>query len=187
MNPDQIKEIQARLQQKGLYAGEIDGKMGPATQRAIVLEQQMTPQKSEAEIQLERDRLAAEQADKEAARQQTREESSNPLMNTTVPAIVGGVAGAGIGEIENRILHNFNKGNADAIKGIAKELGPVENLTNSQMNRSRAAGAAAAAEKYMPSSPMRQTGAVLGRGLSYGIPAGIFYNEYTKYEDRATD
>jgi hypothetical protein len=152
MNPDEVIEIQRRLQAKGLYTGKIDGEIGPATQRAIVLEQQMTPKKTDAEIELERDKLRATQAEKDAALQQQREENASPLWNTTIPAGIGALGGAGIGELENQILHRFNKGNAEAIKGIAKELGPVENLTNSQLNRSRAAGAATAAEKYMPSS-----------------------------------
>lgn len=118
---------------------------------------------------------------------QEREAASDPLWNTYIPSGVGAVGGAGIGEIVNRLLKEFNSGNAEAIKGIARELGPVEKLTTSQLSRARAAGAASAAEKYAPSSPLRQGAAVAGRGLSYGIPAGIFYNEYSKYEDRAKD
>lgn len=129
---------------------------------------------------------AARDEGNEATRRE-REGNANPLLNTTLPALAGGAGGAAIGEIENRILHSFNKGNAEAVKGIARELGPVENLTNSQINRSRAAGAAAAAEKYAPSGALRQAGAVAGRGLSYGIPAGVFYNEYSKYHGRAED
>jgi hypothetical protein len=118
---------------------------------------------------------------------QEREANASPLWNTFLPAGAGAVGGAAIGEAENRILHQFNKGNAEAVKEIARELGPTDRLTNSVMNRSRAAGAAAAAEKYAPSSLMRQGGAVAGRALSYGIPAGIFANEYSKYAERAAD
>jgi hypothetical protein len=122
----------------------------------------------------------------EATRKE-REASADPMWNTYIPSGVGALAGAGIGEIENRLLHEFNRGNAEAIKGISKELGPVKNLTTSQLSRARAAGAATAAEKYAPSSSIRQGAAVAGRGLSYGVPAGIFYNEYTKYADRANN
>lgn len=123
---------------------------------------------------------------KEQTRQK-REEAADPLWNTFIPSGLGAAGGAAIGEIGNKILHGFNKGNAEAVKEIAKELGPVEKLTNSQLNRSRMAGAAAAAEKYMPSSPMRQAGDMLGRGLTYGVPAGLFYNEYSQYAKRAED
>lgn len=118
---------------------------------------------------------------------QTREEAASPLWNIFAPSLAGAAGGAGIGEIGNRVLHGFNKGNADAVKEIAKELGPVEKLTNSQLNRSRMAGAAAAAEKYMPSSALRQASNVAARGVTYGAPAGLFYNEYGKYADRAAD
>jgi len=122
----------------------------------------------------------------EATRRE-RETNANPLLNTIVPAGIGAAGGAAIGEIGNRILHEFSKGNAEAIKGIAKELGPVENLTNSQINRSRAKGAGVAADKYAPSSVSGKFAGGLGRALSYGIPAGVFYNEYTKYNQRAED
>lgn len=121
------------------------------------------------------------------ARRQERERNANPLLNTTLPAILGAGAGAGIGEIENRILHGFNKGSAKALIEASDELGPVEKLTNSQINRARATGMAQAAEKFAPSNPLRQGGAVAGRLLSYGIPSAAFYNEYTKYHDRAED
>ncbi len=118
---------------------------------------------------------------------QGREAAADPLWNTFIPSGAGAAGGAAIGEVGNRILHGFNKGNAEAVKEIANELGPVKDLTNSQINRSRMAGAASAAEKYMPSSPLRQAGNVVGRGLTYGVPAGLFYNEYSKYADRAAD
>lgn len=187
MNPEQIKEIQARLQQKGLYTGEIDGKMGPATQRAIVLEQQMTPQKSEAEIQLERDRLAAEQADKEAARQQTREEGADPLWDSFAPFGAGAVVGGGYGELTNRGLNKFERGNVDALKEIGDEIGPTRDLTSSQANRAKAFGAAQAAERFAPTNRLMQAGNVMGRAAAYGIPAGLAFNEYQNYQNRAND
>lgn len=121
------------------------------------------------------------------ATQAEREANANPLLNTIVPAGIGAAGGAAIGEVGNRILHNVNSGNARAIVEIGNELGPSENWTNSQINRSRMAGAAAAAEKYAPSTTMGRLGGVAGRLATYGVPAGVFLNEYGKYEERATD
>lgn len=186
MNPEQIKEIQLRLQSKGLYQGDIDGKMGPGTARAMALERQMAPQKSDAEIQLERERLAAEQAAQERKAQQQREESSDPLMEQFAPFGAGLVAGAGYGELANRGLNAYERGNVQALKEISDELGPTRDLTSSQLNRSRAAGAARAAERFAPTGVNRLLN-VTGRGLSYGIPAGAIYNEYQNYQSRADE
>lgn len=134
-----------------------------------------------------KDEDAEKQRTETESRRKEREQNANPMMNTFLPAAAGAAGGAAIGEVENRILHGFNKGNARAIVEIGNELGPTDKMTNSMINRSRAVGAATAAEKFAPSGPIRQGAAVLGRGLSYGVPAGIFYNEYQKYEDRAND
>lgn len=187
MNPEQIKEIQARLQQKGLYTGKIDGKMGPATQRAIVLEQQMTPQKSDAEIQLERERLAAGQADKDAVRQEKREEAADPVWDTFAPFGAGAVVGGAYGELANRGLDKFERGNVQALKEIGDEIGPTRDLTSSQANRAKAFGAAQAAERFAPTNRLMQAGNVMGRAASYGIPAGLVFNEYQNYQGRADD
>jgi peptidoglycan hydrolase-like protein with peptidoglycan-binding domain len=34
-SPDQIKEAQQQLKQKGFYQGQVDGKMGPETEAAL--------------------------------------------------------------------------------------------------------------------------------------------------------
>lgn len=187
MNPEQVKEIQTRLQAKGLYAGEVDGKLGPATQHAIVLEQQMEPQKSDAEIQLERERLAAEQADKGVARQEKRESASDPLWDTYIPFGSGVAGGYGIGELANRALFKGDEGKAAALKEIGEELGPTSKLTDSKINRARAYGASEAAKRVAPSSGMSRLASVLGRGATYGIPAGIIYNEYNRYKNAGED
>jgi peptidoglycan hydrolase-like protein with peptidoglycan-binding domain len=187
MNPEQIKEIQARLQAKGLYTGKIDGKMGPATERAIVLEQQMTPQKSDAEIQLERERLQAEQSDKGVARQEKREEAADPVWDTFAPFGAGAVVGGVYGELANRGLDRFERGNVEALKEIGDEIGPTRDLTSSQANRAKAFGAAQAAERFAPTNRLMKAGNVMGRAASYGIPAALVFNEYQNYQDRAND
>jgi len=198
MNPEQIKELQARLQAKGLYTGTIDGKMGPATQRAMVLEQQMEPQKTDAEIQLERERLAAEQAEREAARQererteqqqqqQEREQGVDPVWDTFAPFGAGAVVGGAYGELANRGLDRFERGNVEALKEIGDEIGPTRDLTSSQANRAKAFGAAKAAERFAPTNRLMQAGNVMGRAASYGIPAGLVFNEYQNYQGRAND
>lgn len=187
MNPEQVKEIQRRLQAKQLYAGDIDGKIGPATQRALVLEQQMEPQKSDAEIQLERERLQATQSDKEATRQEQRESSSDPLLDTYVPFGGGAVAGYTIGELANRALFKGDEGKAAALKEIGEELGPTSKLTDSKINRARAYGASEAAKRVAPSSGMSRLASVLGRVTTYGVPAGIIYNEYNRYKQAGED
>lgn len=134
-----------------------------------------------------RDETAQSNRTGDEARRQEREENADPLWNTFIPAGAGAVGGAGIGEVENRILHSFSKGSANALIEASDELGPVEKLTNSQLSRARASGMAQAAEKYTPSSVARQGAALTGRLAGYGIPAGVFYNEHAKYENRAND
>lgn len=134
-----------------------------------------------------KDEGAAATAASSETRRLEREAGSNPLLTTAAPFGAGAAVGAGVGEIENRILHKFGEGNAKAIVEIGNEIGPTNKLTNSKVNLSRATGAAQAAEKYAPSSPLRQGAAVAGRGLSYAVPAGLFYNEYQKYQHRADD
>src|SRR5690606_10616310 len=187
MNPEQIKEIQARLQAKGLYTGAVDGKMGPATQRAMVLEQQMTPKKSDAEINLELVKLNKTTSDEEAERQAQREQAADPLWDSFVPFGAGAVVGGIYGELANQGLDKFERGNVDALKEIGDEIGPTRDLTSSQANRAKAFGAAQAAERFAPTNRLMQAGNVTGRALSYGIPAGLVFNEYMNYQGRADD
>lgn len=49
--PDQIKQLQAKLQQQGLYRGVIDGRMGPETQRAAQEAEKLRVQQEQAAAQ----------------------------------------------------------------------------------------------------------------------------------------
>jgi hypothetical protein len=91
------------------------------------------------------------------------------------------------GELANRGLDKFERGNVEALKEIGDELGPTNRLTSSQINRSRAVGAAAAAERFAPANPLLKGLNAVGRSASYGVPAGVFYNEYSNYAQRAND
>jgi hypothetical protein len=183
----QIEAIQRKLQASGFYQGEIDGVDGPATQRAIALGQQMEPKKSDAEIQLEREQLAAGQSDKEAVRQQKREETADPLWDTFVPFGIGAGVGYGSGELANRALFGSDASKAAALKEIGNELGPTSKLTDSKVNRSRAYGASEAAKRIVPTSTGAKIGNMLGRATTYGVPAGILYNEWSRYEKAGED
>jgi hypothetical protein len=121
------------------------------------------------------------------ARRAEKEENTNPLTQKALPFAGGAVAGGIYGELANRRLDRFEKGNAKALNEIAREIGPTSKLTNSQMNRSRAVGAAKAAEKFMPATGLGKAAAVTGRALSYGIPAAAIFNEYERYVDQAND
>lgn len=199
MRPEEIKALQQRLIARGLLPkGSDDGILGPATQRAMVLEQQMEPQQSDAEIQLERDRIAAEQAERDAARQerernqqqqqqQQREQAVDPVWDTFAPFGAGAVVGGAYGELANRGLDRFERGNVAALKEIGDEIGPTRDLTSSQANRAKAFGAAQAAERFAPTNRLMQAGNVMGRAASYGIPAGLVFNEYQNYQGRAND
>lgn len=122
----------------------------------------------------------------EATRRE-REANASPLWNTYIPSAAGVAGGAALGEVGNAMLRSFNKGNAQAIIEIGDELGPVSKMTNSQMNRSIASGAAKAAERYAPSSAVGKMAGTAGRLGGYAAPAGVVYNEYLKYQQRADD
>lgn len=197
----QRKELQKTWQQQGIYAGPIDGKSGNGVRTALTAmkaqqsgqaQTQLKGQELELERirleQAERKRLAEEEAARKAAEQSAaREQAADPLMDTFVPFAGGAGVGALYGELANRGLNKYEAGNAKALNEIAREIGPTKNLTGSQLNRSRAVGAAQAAERFAPSGPLSKALSSVGRASSYGIPAGVVYNEYTNYQGRAND
>lgn len=122
----------------------------------------------------------------EASRRE-REANADPLWNTYIPSAAGAAGGAALGEVGNAMLRKFNKGNAQAVIEIGDELGPVSKMTNSQMNRSIASGAAKTAERYAPSTATGKIASAMGRIGGYAVPAGVVYNEYSKYQQRADD
>lgn len=191
---DQRKAFQRQLQAEGYYAGKIDGKSGEGTRQALKAQTASKAAQSNNQLrsqELDLKKLELEQAGKaregEAAERQRREQSADPLTDTFLPFAAGAGVGGVYGELTNRGLDRYERGNTRALREIADELGPTKKLTSSQINRSRAAGASAAAERFAPSSPGRQSAAMLGRGLSYGIPAAMILNEYGNYQGRADD
>lgn len=204
---DQRQALQRQLQAQGLYSGPIDGISGNKMRAALnafkAIQQNSAnsaQQTRQLEIEAERERLRIQAAQRDAERKaeedrinrereekEKREAASDPLMETFVPFAAGAGVGGAYGELTNRGLNAFEAGNTRALNEIAREIGPTNKLTGSQLNRSRAVGAAQAAEKFMPSSPIRQGLATAGRAASYGIPAAVVYNEYSNYQERAAD
>lgn len=137
------------------------------------------------EAQTEERTAAKETGD--AAERKKREDSSSPLTQKFAPFVAGAGVGGVYGELANRTLDKFERGNAQALKEIGEELGPTSEMTNSQMNRSRAMGAAAAAEKFAPAGKLAKALTGTGRALSYGIPAAAILNEYERYRTQADD
>jgi len=72
MNPEQIKQLQQRLQAEGLYAGDIDGVMGPATQKAAEQFRQIEQQRQRAERQGQELQAQQAQAESEARSAEAR-------------------------------------------------------------------------------------------------------------------
>lgn len=134
-----------------------------------------------------KDETAQSNREGDEARRQERESKANPWTDTFLPFAAGAAAGGVYGELANRGLDRFERGNAQALREIADELGPTNKLTTSQLNRSRAAGAAAAAERFAPTNPLLKGMNTVGRAASYGIPAAVLYNEYSNYQGRAND
>src|SRR5690606_36466200 len=134
MNPEQIKEIQARLQAKGLYTGAVDGKMGPATQRAMVLEQQMTPKKSDAEINLELAKPHQNASEDAGHRRAVRGRAADPLSDAVVPFGAGALVGGIDGEVESEGLDKRGRGNVHALKEGGDGIGATRGLTPWQAN-----------------------------------------------------
>lgn len=198
---DQRKEVQRQLKAQNLYAGPIDGKSGTGMRTALgaakaARDAQAGSQVRGQELELEKLKLQeqakvreAETAQQQQAQQQAqaREQAADPMMDTFLPFAAGAAGGGVYGELANRGLNAYEAGNARALNEIAKELGPTNRLTSSQLNRSRAAGAAKAAERFAPSGQLSKALAGVGRASSYGIPAGVVYNEYTNYQGRADD
>lgn len=132
--------------------------------------------------------LGEAQADERAAEKvRKREESSDPLTQNFLPFVAGGIGGGVYGELANRGLHAFEKGNVNALKEIGDELGPTKDLTSSQMNRSRAVGAMKAAERFAPTNPLLKATNTLGRAAAYGIPASAILYEQNRYQKLASD
>lgn len=138
------------------------------------------------------DRLTAQLGDaqreeKTGAEKAKREEGSDPVKNIAIPSgigLTGGLAGSyGL----NKIVGLGDADKTRAITEIGNEIGPTKDLTNSQMNRSRAVGAAKAAELYAPPTGLGKAGALVKRGLTYGLPAGIVGYEYERYKSIADD
>lgn len=191
---EQRKSLQRQWQAKGFYAGPIDGKSGDGTRAAIAAsrtEQDNTARNAirSQEIELEKLRLqqGIKKQSEEEEKSKKREKEADPLWDTFLPFAAGAGVGGLYGEMTNRGLDRFERGNVRALNEIARELGPTERLTSSQLNRARAAGAASAADRFAPSGLAGKSGGVTGRLLSYGIPAGVIYNEYTNYQNRAND
>jgi hypothetical protein len=205
LDVEQRKALQRQWQAQGIYAGPIDGKSGNGVRTAISAAksaQQNNAQNDLRKQELENQRLQLQgqqeletlklrsQHQKAESAEQTRierEAASNPIKDTFAPFAAGVVGGGIYGELANRGLDKFEKGNAQALKEIGDELGPTDRLTSSQINRSRAAGAAAAAERFAPANPLLKGLNAAGRMASYGIPAGVIYNEYSNYQGRAND
>jgi hypothetical protein len=129
----------------------------------------------------------AETGEGTAAEKAKREESSDPLMNKIVPGAIGAAAGSGVTYGLNKIVGAGDASNANALIEIGDEIGPTEKLTNSQMNRSRAVGAAAAADQFAPKSKLAKALNFGGRVGTYAVPIGFIANEYQKYQKQADD
>jgi len=101
MDPEQIKALQQKLQAEGLYAGPIDGVMGPQTQEAAAQLRQVEQQRQERESAQRTQELAAQQAQAEAERAQAetraKEVENDPTNRLTklgveIAPVVGGLA-----------------------------------------------------------------------------------------------
>jgi hypothetical protein len=197
----QRKALQKEWQAKGLYRGPIDGLSGDGMRKAFATVQAAQGNEAQTrlrgeEIELERLRLqekgkeretGAKAAETEESKRVAREKSADPWMDTFVPFATGAGVGGVYGELTNRGLNKFEEGNARALREISDELGPTRNLTGSQLNRSRAKGAAVAAERFAPTSAFKKGLSGAGRLASYGIPAAVVANEYRNYQNRAND
>jgi hypothetical protein len=101
MNPEQIKALQQKLQAEGLYAGPIDGVMGPQTQEAATQLRQLEADRADRQAQQRTQELAAQQAQSEAERAQAetraKEVENDPTNRLTklgveIAPVVGGLA-----------------------------------------------------------------------------------------------
>jgi hypothetical protein len=203
--PEQRKSLQRQWQAQGIYAGPIDGKSGNGVRTALsaakaaqdsqaqnqLRQQELENQKLQLQGQqeIEKLKLQGQQKTGENAEKlrQEREAAADPTWDTFLPFAGGVVTGGVYGELANRGLDRFERGNVEALKEIGDELGPSNRLTSSQINRSRAVGAATAAERFAPANPLLKGLNAAGRAASYGIPAGVVYNEYSNYQKRADD
>lgn len=129
----------------------------------------------------------AQNEERAAATAAEREKGADPWKQTYYPGAAGAAAGFGVGEVANRIVGAADKSRARALLEIGEELGPTGDLTNSQLNRSRAMGAAAAAEKVAPTGGMAKLGGTLGRAATYGIPSAVVLREWNRYQQLAND
>lgn len=202
---EQRRAMQQQLQANGLYAGPIDGKSGEGMRAALASlrvereraaqgERETQARRDAADlerrrIELEQSRLnqANSQQNAEVERRAQREAAVDPWSQTFMPFATGAAVGGGYGELTNRGLTAYEAGNVRALREIGDEIGPTSDLTNSQINRSRAAGAAAAAERFSPNKLSSRIGASAGRMASYFVPAGVVLNEWNNYRSRAVD
>lgn len=122
-----------------------------------------------------------------AAEKAKREESADVWKDIAGPAGAGVALGGGTSFALNKIVGAGDKARSNALIAIGDEIGDTRDLTASQVNRSRAVGAAKAAEKYAPTNALAKSGNFLKRAGTYAVPAGFIGYEYSRYHDMAND
>ena len=188
LSPEQRIAKQRELQNKGLYSGALDGKLGEKTRGALAMERMMAARQPKGDpVRMRELELQAQREQRAAEAKARRAQGASPVWDIAVPAGTGALVGATYGEIANRALNRFDTANARALAEIGDELGPTKDMTASQVNRARAAGAARAAERFSPTSTLGKTSRLVGRASTYGIPAAAILNEYRRYQTMAND
>jgi hypothetical protein len=129
----------------------------------------------------------AGQEDKAAADKAERERNASPLKEKFLPFAGGAAAGGLYAALANSTLDRGEKAINQAINEIGDEIGPTDKLTNSQANRSRAIGAANAAEQFRPASKLGKALKFGAKGAAYGVPAALVFNEWSRYDEQAKD
>lgn len=188
LSPENRIAKQRELKQRGFYVGDLDGTLGPKTRQALAMERAMQRQQPQGDpVLLRRLEMQAERERRAAAAKTQREQGASPVYDVFAPAAAGAVVGGLYGELTNRGLDRFEAGNAAALREIGEELGPTKDLTSSQVNRSRAVGAAEAAKRFAPQTTTGKVASAAGRLASYGIPAAVIMNEFRRYKAMADD
>ncbi|MEN9708100.1 MAG: hypothetical protein RIQ68_508, partial [Pseudomonadota bacterium] len=172
---DQI--MKGRKGQKDIDAGRaaIDARSKEVSDYTAKLDKLMT------------DLGSAQATDAAAAEKAKREAGSDVMKDIAAPAGAGAAGGSAVSYGLNKIVHGGAQDRANAIIEIGKEIGPTKDLTNSQVNLSRAVGAANAAEKYAPSTLSGKLGQVGGKVATYGVPVGALAFEFNRYNKIAND